>query len=148
MRITEITAQGDDYDDDEDLSLPTMSQAKSQMPSILAAAQRDYDRWDETERDTYAGGGICHIIADSICSVLYDAGIECAPVSCSHEQHVYVVAKFREGVYSIDIPYYVYETGGGFSWQKIPDIKFEPSDVVFYKISGVPAEFDDIVGAE
>jgi hypothetical protein len=51
-------------------------------------------------------------------------------VSSCHEHHVYIVGAFKEGVYKIDIPYGIYEKGGGFSWKKIEDVKFEPDDVV------------------
>jgi len=132
--------------DEQNESLPSVDTAKSAMPRILEKVQRVYDDWDESDRDTYAGGGICHLLADEICDVLGSMGIECATVSCSMEQHVYVAAKFEEGVYSIDIPYHIYETGGGFSWQKIPDIKFEPNDVEFYRVSGDPDEFENYIG--
>jgi len=132
--------------DEQNESLPSVNTAKSAMPRILEKVQRVYDDWDEADRDTYAGGGICHLLADEICDVLGSMGIECATVSCSMEQHVYVGAKFEEGVYSIDIPYHIYETGGGFSWQKIPDIKFEPNDVEFYQVSGDPDEFENYIG--
>ena len=127
----------------ESQDLPSVERARRAIPQILARAQRDYDAWDEMDRDTYAGGGICHIIADSVCDVLSDAGIECTSVSCSHEQHVYVAARFSEGVYTIDIPYHIYEQGGGFSWKKLPDVRFEPRDVVFYRVSGDPADWRD-----
>jgi hypothetical protein len=129
----------------EESELPSVKQAQSLMPQILARAQQDYDDWDESDEDTYAGGGICHIIADSISSVLGDAGIDSGPVSCNYDQHVYVAARFREGVYTIDIPYHVYETGGGFSWKKIPGVRFEPRDVEFYRVSSDPGEFDDYI---
>ena len=32
-------------------------------------------------------------------------------------------------IHSIDIPYWTYEEGGGFTWKKIPDIKFGARDV-------------------
>lgn len=126
-------------------SLPSVQTAKARLPQILAAAQRDYDNWDESDRDTYAGGGICHIIADSIVEVLGEMGIEAVPVSCQMEQHVYVAAKFTEGIYSIDIPYHVYEQGGGFSWAKLPDVKFKPGDVVFTRISGDPMDWQNYI---
>lgn len=134
--------------ENEEEQLLSVNQAKAAIPQILAAAQRDYDNWNESDQDTYAGGGICHIIADSICDVLWKIGVYCTPVSCTHEQHVYVAAKFEEGVFTIDIPYVIYETGGGFSWKKIPDVKFEPSNVVFYKVSSDPDEFDNYVGLD
>lgn len=137
--------ESQDSGPDDQEQFPSVAQAKNLMPQILQAAQRDYDNWYESQTDTYAGGGICHIIAESICDVLSDAGINCVTVSCSHEQHVYVAAQFDEGVYTIDIPYYVYEEGGGFSWRKLPDIKFDANDVVFYKVSGDPADFADYI---
>lgn len=142
MKLFELIRES--YDDDEEENydnLPSVDDAKRLIPQFLKAAQQNYDDWNEEDIDTYAGGGICHIIADSICGVLSDAGIECTTVSCSYEQHVYVAGKFREGVYTIDIPYHVYEEGGGFSWKKIPDITFDSRDVVFYRASGDPADF-------
>ena len=131
-------------EEDED-DLPSVERARAAIPQILARVQQDYDRWDEQDRDTYAGGGICHIIADTMCDVLGDLGIDCTPVSCSYEQHVYIAARFAEGVYTIDIPYHVYETGGGFSWQKIPDVRFSARDVVFYRMSGDPEDWRDYI---
>ena len=131
--------------EDENTDLPSVEQAKAAIPQILQAAQRVYNDWDEEDRDTYAGGGICHIIADAVCDVLYSAGIECTPVSCDYEQHVYVAAKFEEGIYTIDIPYHIYETGGGFSWEKIPDVVFEKNDVVFYRASGDPSDWGNYI---
>ena len=128
-------------DDDTDEQLPSVNQAKNLIPMILPKVQKEYDDWDETNVDTYAGGGICHILADAICDVLGNNGIECTPVSSSHEQHVYVAGKFEEGIYIIDIPYHIYETGGGFSWKKIPNITFETGDVTFYRASSDPADW-------
>ena len=131
------------YEEEEDTNeqLPSVNQAKNLLPMILPKIQKAYDDWDEIDVDTYAGGGICHILADAICDVLGNNGIECTPVSSSHEQHVYVAGKFSEGIYIIDIPYHIYETGGGFSWKKIPNITFETGDVTFYRASSDPADW-------
>lgn len=134
--------------DDENLDLKSINLARQNIARILAAAQHIYDQWDESEVDTYAGGGICHLIADAICDVMGDIGIECTPVSCSYEQHVYVAVRVAEGVYTIDIPYSIYETGGGFSWQKLPNVKFDSRDVVFYRASGDPDEFENYTSLE
>lgn len=126
-------------------TLPSVEQAKKLLPQVLERVQKTYNNWDESDIDTYAGGGICHYIADDICSVLNDHGIDCATISCSHEQHVYVAGKFLEGIYSIDIPYQIYETGGGYNWKKISGVVFEPSDVVFYKVSNDTSEWDNYI---
>jgi hypothetical protein len=126
-------------------NLISVNNAKILMPQILSKVQKIYDDWDESDRDTYAGGGICHLLSDAICNILNDNDIDSTPVSCTMEQHVYVVAKFREGIYEVDIPYHVYEIGGGYSWSKIPDVKFEPSDVRFQKLSGDPNQWENYI---
>jgi hypothetical protein len=132
-------------EDDENENLPSVQLAKSLMPSVLIKVQKTYDDWDEEDVDTYAGGGICHLIADDVCEILSNKGIECTTVSCSYEQHVYVAAKFSEGVYTIDIPYHIYETGGGYSWQKKNGIQFDTQDIVFYQASSDPDEFKNYI---
>lgn len=122
--------------------LKSVTVAKALAHKMAAAAQKEYDDWDESNRDEYAGGGICHRIAEAICSILDHAGIgQVTTVSSDHEQHVYVAAAFKEGVFSIDIHWSLYETGGGFSWKKLPDVEFDQRDITFYKISSDPKEF-------
>ena len=111
------------------------------IPHIVKAAQKEYDEWDEANIDTYAGGGICHFIADQIASILNDNGIACFTQSSSFEQHVYCIVQVREGIYEVDIHHSLYETGGGFSWNKRPDIHFNQGDV---SISELSSNFDDI----
>lgn len=135
----------ENIEDETNENLPSVNLAKSLMPQILVKVQKTYDDWDESDFDTYAGGGICHLIADEICGLLSDKNIECTTVSCSFEQHVYVAAKFSEGVYTIDIPYHIYETGGGFSWKKINGVKFDINHVVFYRASSDPDDFKNYV---
>lgn len=133
MRLYEIEEQ-----------LPSLASLKQLAPEIVKVAQDAYDAWDEDNRDAYAGGGICHIIADAIVNVLSDHNITATTQSSSHEQHVYVVAKIDNGVYMVDIHHSIYERGGGFTWYKVPNVVFEPSDITFYRISGDPDEFDQI----
>jgi small nuclear ribonucleoprotein (snRNP)-like protein len=103
---------------------------KSILPKLAEAAQKEYDEWDEENIDEYAGGGICHFIADRICDVLYDMDIECATLSLTHKQHVIAIAYDTETktAIMIDLPESTYETGGGFSWKKIPDVEIDPRD--------------------
>lgn len=143
--ITEIDSN--DYSPDSDAEdystdYPSITKIKQHIHKILQVSQKEYDDWNEDDIDTYAGGGICHLIADSICSVLFDLDVECSSVSSCHEQHVYVAVKCKEGLFTIDIPYWIYETGGGFNWKKIPDVKFEERDIQFYRVSSDPEEFD------
>lgn len=118
---------------------------KDVLLKMAKAAQDEYDGWvlnDKGYDEEVGGGGICHLIADSMGNVLNSLGIEYSSVCATDEQHVYLVGKFSEGVYIIDIPYSIYETGGGFSWKKIPNIKFDTTDIVINKIDGDPDSFN------
>jgi len=57
--------------------------------------------------------------------------------------HVYVIAKFREGVYEINIPPYIYETGSAYTWKKIPGVRFQQNHVVIEQIFDDPNRFQD-----
>lgn len=120
--------------------------ARRLAPALAAAAQKVYDAWAQDEDgfdEALGSGGICQDIAEGLARVLAGAGIDAASVSSTHEQHVYVVAQVVEGVYLIDIPYSVYETGGGYTWRKIPDVVFEGGDVVFHKLDSDPDAWED-----
>ncbi len=151
LKLFESDIEEDDfiYDDEmEDLDAPTKSinDIKAATPYLVKIAQQVYNDWDEDDKDTYAGGGICHLIADELASYLNGIGIETATVSSSHEQHVYCVSKVIEGVYSVDIHWSYYETGGGFSWKKIPDVIFDGSELEFYRVSSDYNDWEEQVG--
>ena len=141
-------------DDGEELTedkLNSISEINDTVKGEMASkAQAVYDDWaqDENGEDIDLGrGGICHLIADDLVGVLYKHHINNVQTVCSsYEQHVYMVGAFKEGVYLIDIPYEVYETGGGYTWKKIPDVEFSKSDIVIRKLDGDYNSFKDYVG--
>lgn len=91
---------------------------KQLIPIILPKIQQEYDQWDETLVDEYANGGICHLIADQISTILWSHNIENTTYSSNFEQHVYCIVKVIEGIFDIDIPPSIYETGAAFTWKK------------------------------
>jgi hypothetical protein len=95
----------------------SVNDIKRVIPSLVQAAQLVYNEWDQSdpENDDYGGGGICQDIADAIAGVLDDNGIECMTIDSRGmgEQHVWVVARVAEGIFEVDIPYHLYERGGG-----------------------------------
>ena len=113
------------------------------FPIFAQKAQEEYDSWlqDSEGYDEELGhGGICHLIAEPIADVIYSSipYVEyAATTSCDWEQHVYVstyiLSPEKEG-YVIDVPYSQYETGGGFTWKKIPEVKFDASYVTIREI--------------
>lgn len=123
------------------VALKTLEQAQACTPALVAATQAEYDRWDESDEDTYGGGGICHLIADELVRVLDEAGIEASTVSSMHEQHVYVGVKLVEGVYALDVPYSQYEIGSMFTWTKIQGVVFGPESLTWYRVSANPDDY-------
>lgn len=121
----------------------------SLRPALAKAAQGVYDDWDasnELDGDWQVGfGGICHLIADELLGVLSEAGIKATSVSSNYEVHVYVVAQVPEGVFLVDIPPDVYETGGGYNWKKIEGVEFDPNDVVIRQLSPRPEDIREYV---
>lgn len=136
----------EDWDEEEEdySDLPTMQAIVAAKPAIIRGVQKKYNEWqqDETGYDEEVGyGGICHLLADLITEVLYEAGIPATTVSSSHEVHVYTVAQAQDGVFEVDIPYCTYETGGGYTWTKIPDVEFVLDDVIINRLSPDPGDF-------
>lgn len=122
---------------DEARVLATLAKAKAQSHKLVAVAQKVYDGWVQDEDDDLNGGGICHLIAEAFCEVLGKAGVDAMTQSSSAEVHVYTLFRCKEGIYELDLPYRLYETGGGYTWHKKPGVKFEPDDLYFSQISPV-----------
>lgn len=126
----------------------SVSFTNSIKDELAQAAQKVYDGWEQNEEgycDSFGHGGICGDIANVMTEILWKYDIECTTVSSNHEQHVYVVAKTDEGVFSVDIPWSHYETGGGFCWKKIPDVELTSWDIQIYHISSDPEEYNQYI---
>lgn len=109
-------------------------------PAMCKFAQQVYDEWDQSDEDygdpEVGFGGICDLIAEQICHVLGTANIECVSWNSGGmgENHTSVIANLADGVFEVDIPPHVYETGGGYTWQKKPGIVFDPRDVTISQL--------------
>jgi len=86
-------------------------------------------------------GGICDGIADSMINALQGHNIHNCQTIYS-EPHAYVIGKFKEGVFTIDIPYNIYERGNLYTWIKIPNVLFTRNDISIDKIDEDPATFN------
>ena len=118
---------------------------KTLFYQISQIGQKEYDNWsqDDTGYDEEVGyGGICHLIADQIVYFLQKHNIESISHSLDSEVHVLVIVKLDDGIYSLDIPYSYYETGGGYHWTKKPNIIFDENFVHYSKISSKIEDFD------
>ena len=143
MKITDIL-ETDEWEDEEDYSnLPSIEGVRKLRPQIIQKIQQVYNNWDEEDVDTYAGGGICHFFADEISEVLDNAGYEVSGYQDSEVQHVATLVLTREGVYLVDIPYCIYEKGGGYSWSKIHDVEFGVDDITFFRVDADPGSWEN-----
>ncbi len=124
---------------------------KSLAPKMAKEVQVVYDEWTQDADgidEELGSGGICQDIAQKISGVLGDNGIESTTVDNGGvgEQHVWVIAKMKDGVYNIDIPPHVYETGGGYNWTKRQGVKFDQSHITIDKLDSDPKNFKDYAG--
>lgn len=121
---------------------------RSLAPQFAQAAQNIYNQWDASDPDygdaEVGFGGICHLIADEIASVIHDnTDFECATMSSDFEVHVNVVVRTPDGIYLVDIRPYHYETGGGYTWKKIPDVVFDTSHIDIDLLTHNPNEWSN-----
>lgn len=125
--------------------MKTLKDILALKPLLVKAAQEAYDEWEQDEEgiDPMLGeGGICQDVAENMAHVLSQHGIDCSEVSANAgDQHVYVVAQIQEGVYEVDISPHVYETGGGYTWKKKPNVTFHPDHVMISLIDKDPQTF-------
>lgn len=128
------------------ISMKSIEEVKQLTLLFVNAAQREYDDWTQ-EEDGYdhevGYGGICHLIADKIAGILQDNEIEAVSFSLDSEVHVLVVAQCKEGVFSIDVPHVIYESGGGYHWKKKPNVIFDKDSIVYYQIYEDPDKFKE-----
>jgi len=129
--------------------LPTMSDLNKQLSAMALAAQSAYDQWEQDDEgmdELLGAGGICQDIAEEIAGVLNLSGIDAGTVSQSvGDQHVYAIAKLADGVYEVDISPGWYESGSGYQWKKKPGVKFDPSMISVFRISGDPSDFEQMM---
>ena len=129
--------------------LPSVALVKKAVPQLVKAVQSCYDEWDQDAEgydEELGSGGICQDFAEAMCGILSSMNVECSSVSAQvGEQHVYVIAKFAEGVYEIDINPRHYEVGGGYNWKKIPNVVFNTNMVTVSRLSPDPDEFEQYI---
>jgi len=120
------------------------SYLNDQKSRLAEAAQRVYDDWSpDDEFDDYGGGGICDAVANAMSGILSELGFEVVEGGQEGDDHAYLFVHDGKRAFSVDIPASVYETGGGYSWRKRPDVTIDASDVEIY-----PVDIKDILGED
>jgi len=106
---------------------------------LVAAAQAVLDDWEQDADwiDPELGaGGACQDIASALSQALADLGVEEIAETFTEFDggHVFLIANLSDGVFRIDIPPGVYETGAGYVWRKREGIRLSPEDLIFDRI--------------
>ncbi len=124
---------------------PLQMKLNALRPQFAQAAQEVYNNWVQDEYDDLNGGGICQDVAEAIAQVIHQhvSQVEAGTVSAScGEQHVWVMLHNDHEGFWIDVPYHIYERGGGYNWTKIPGVTFSPNDIEI-----IPVERQDAYNA-
>jgi hypothetical protein len=121
----------------------------SLKPKFIVVAQKIYDDWEQDDEgfdDLYGVGGICDDIADKFCEIIYNSNDEfiCTTIYDAHNYHtsVYVANTNTKELYHIDLPYYHYEKGAGYNWEKIPNVTF---DVSMIEINDISHDYEEYI---
>lgn len=128
-----------------------LERLNSLKPQLIQIAQKIYDSWDDDLREELNDGGICHLIAEDFVSFLSDTGFSGTTWNPGMaENHVHSIIwnekydlLFEDysledlnlneiWIYIVDIHPYVYERGGGYSWEKIEGVVFKEGDISIY----------------
>jgi hypothetical protein len=111
-----------------------LNQLMALRGKMAMAAQAAYDAWspEGDDGDVEVGhGGICDEIAREIEGIIAAEieGVELDAYGQEGDDHAAVVARLGSEAYVIDIPYWLYESGGGYSWKKKLGINFSAENV-------------------
>lgn len=114
--------------------------------AFINAAQRVYDEWEQDEEghdEEYGYGGICDNIAAKFGSIIGGLGLNSFTKYNEYDYHTSAYAyqcpenEDEQGILiQVDIHPFTYEKGAGYTWTKIPNVKFDASDVTIFDMSG------------
>ncbi len=113
--------------------LPSLEQQLYNLSdSLIAAAQKVYDKWEP--EDEYDSGGICDLISDAMGDVLTQRSVDYTIGGHDGDDHSYLIAYDSNDSLAVDIDPYTYETGGGYSWTKVPEVVFTVDDLIISRV--------------
>lgn len=105
------------------------------ISDFIKVAQEVYDDWEQDEEgysEEYAAGGICDDIASAICEVLDRKRIDCTYFYNEYDYHTsaYAYDINTKELFKVDIPPWIYEEGAGYTWRKLPGIRFNRNHII------------------
>lgn len=121
-------------------TIPGSTAVQAAAGRLVAAAQAVLDDWvqDADGYDEILGhGGACQDVAAAMAETLGALGVsDIATLYTGFDGgHVFLVANLADGVFEIDIPPSVYETGAGYVWKKRAGVRLAATDVVVARLA-------------
>lgn len=118
-------------------------------PKMAIAAQAVYNAWEQDEEGLdfeLGAGGICDQITQELADVIV-TNLEVDVIEGGEEgsDHSWLIVYDEREACGVDIPPNVYESGGGYSWTKIPDVTFTPDVIDVFPLNR--SDFD-FIGAQ
>lgn len=117
--------------------LSLKQQIKALIPDILVAAQKILDEWnvDDSGDVEFGHGGACDAINYAIQNILGQLDVSIIDGGQPGDDHAFSIVYSDTEAYVVDIPANVYETGSGYSWKKIPNVKLTDQDIIIEKFN-------------
>lgn len=120
---------------------PDSSEVRGAADQLIGAAQAVLDDWvqDEDGLDPELGaGGACQDVASAMAGALAEVVEVYTELDGGH---VFLVANLVDGVFRIDVPTGVYETGAGYVWRKRDGVRLLPENLILERVDGpIPDE--------
>jgi hypothetical protein len=114
-----------------DMSESLLDKLSDLRPDIAEMAQSIYDNWDQ-EGNEYGNNGnnrICDTVSTGIGDILAENDIDMTESGHEGDDHSCIVAYDDQSAYIVGVPYYLYESGAGYSWTKLDNVQLTPDDV-------------------
>lgn len=108
---------------------------ESLRPRLAEAAQAVIDAWEQDAEgwdEEYGEGGPCDDVASALSEAVYNAipGVEVVDGGHDGDDHAYIIVYDESDAFAVDVPPHVYESGGGYSWQKLEGASVTADDVI------------------
>lgn len=122
------------------MTMMTLTALRDSAPLLIKAAQAQLDEWQQDEDgidEVLGAGGCCGLIADAMSGELSSLGFDTARMGTDFEGGARVRRRQHHGgVFIVDVPARVYETGAGYVWTKRPGVVLTPDDLVLDRVAG------------
>lgn len=143
MNWYNLYKQAEPMDDESDYNVykPSSSKLLSDLSSLrqefAIAAQEVIDGWDGNGDDPdFGSGGCCDLVSQALMNVIVSnfGDIDVEEGGQDGDDHSWVFATRGDEKCGVDIPFNVYEYGGGYNWKKKQGVRVGVDDVAIWKI--------------